>query len=287
MRASQVIDLHTHSTCSDGTDPPERIPELAAAAGCTAVALTDHDTLAGIGRARARASELGVELVAGCEVSCRYRGGSAHVLVYFVENADGPLQAELARLRHDRVERNRRLAVRLEELGIPISYEDIVAEAAGEESAGRPHVAALFVRRGVADSVPDAFDRWLGEGQPAYVAKARVTPAEIAAAARSSGGVAVLAHPLALGLDMRALDGVAAELSAAGLAGIEAYYGRYPRHERAALVALARRNGLVPTGGSDYHGVVKPDLSVGTGGGSLSVPDEVLAELRDRSLNGN
>ena len=277
-----MIDLHTHSTCSDGTDPPERIPELAAAAGCSAVALTDHDSLACIRRARARADELGVELVAGCEVSCRYRGTSAHVLVYFVEDGEGPLQDELARLRDDRVARNRRLATRLGELGVPITYEEIVAEAAGEESAGRPHVAALLVRHGFAESVPDAFDRWLGEGQPAYVPKARVTPAEIAAAAGASGGVAVLAHPLTLGLDVAALDVVAADLTAAGFAGMEAYYGRYTPDERAQLAAVSRRHGLVPTGGSDYHGTVKAGLWVGKGEGDLSVPDEVLAELRAR-----
>jgi 3',5'-nucleoside bisphosphate phosphatase len=277
-----VIDLHTHSSCSDGTDPPELIPELAAAAGCSAVALTDHDTLAGIGRARERAFQLGVELVAGCEVSCRYRGASAHVLIYFVEPGEGPLQEELARLREDRVARNRRLADRLEALGIPISYDDIVAEAASEESAGRPHVATLLVRRGLAESVPDAFERWLGEGGTAYVPKARVTPAEIAAAAGASGGVAVLAHPLALEPDIAALDDVAAELADAGFAGIEAYYGRYSPADRAELVKVARHNDLVPTGGSDYHGMVKADLWVGVGEGDLSVPEEVLSELSER-----
>jgi predicted metal-dependent phosphoesterase TrpH len=277
-----MIDLHTHSTCSDGSDPPERIPELAAAAGCSAVALTDHDTLACIGRARVRASELGIELVAGCEVSCRYRGTSAHVLVYFVEDGEGPLQEELARLREDRVARNRRLAERLAALDVPISYEDIVQEAGAEESAGRPHVAALLVRRGLAESIPDAFDRWLAEDRPAYVPKARVTPAEIAAAARASGGVAVLAHPFSLGLDAGALDEVAAELQAAGFAGMEAYYGAYRPEQRSQLVGVARRHGLVPTGGSDYHGTSKPGLRVCTGQGDLSVPDRVLPELRER-----
>jgi predicted metal-dependent phosphoesterase TrpH len=162
-----VIDLHTHSTCSDGSDPPERIPEMAAAAGCRAVALTDHDTLTCVGRARARAEELGVELVAGCEVSCLYRGSSAHVLVYFVEDGEGPLQEELARLREDRVARNHRLAERLAELGMPVTYDDIVREAGAEARVGRPHVAALLVRQGLAESVADAFDRWLAEGRPA------------------------------------------------------------------------------------------------------------------------
>lgn len=277
-----MIDLHTHSTCSDGTDPPERIPELAAAAGCSAVALTDHDTLAGLGRAGRRAGELGIRLVPGCEVSCAFRGGSAHVLVYFVGDGDGPLQEELVRLRRDRVARNRRLAERLVELGIPVTYEELVAEASSEETLGRPHVAAVLVRHGAASSIPDAFDRWLAGGRPAHVPKARVAPATVAELARGSGGVAVLAHPLTLGLGPAALDAAVAELAGAGFAGIEAVYGRYTRDERAALGDLAHRHGLVATGGSDYHGTVKDDLSVGSGQGDLRVPDDVLEELAAR-----
>ena len=277
-----VIDLHTHSTCSDGSDPPERLPELAAAAGCRAVALTDHDTFTGLPRAKARAAEVGIELVPGCEVSCKYLGTSAHILVYFVEDGEGPLQDELARLRADRVARNKLLAACLAELGTPVTYDEIVAEAAGEESVGRPHVAAVLVRHGLAESIPDAFDRWLGEGKPAYVPKARVTPSEIAGAAGASGGVAVLAHPFTLGLEPQDLDRAVAELADAGISGLEAHYGRYSPEERTGLVELARRNGLVATGGSDYHGTVKTDLSVGTGTGDLSVPDDVLDELMER-----
>jgi 3',5'-nucleoside bisphosphate phosphatase len=277
-----MIDLHTHSTCSDGTDAPERIPELAAAAGCSAVALTDHDTLVGLEAARRRAGELGIDLVPGCEVSCAWRGASAHVLVYFVEDGDGPLQGELAHLREDRVVRNRRLVDRLQQLGLPVTYDEVVSEAAGEESAGRPHVAAVLVRHGAARSVPDAFDRWLGEGRPAYVPKSRVVPAEIATLARASGGVAVLAHPLTLDLTAAELSAAVAELAEAGFGGIEAYYGRYSPDERARLVELARRNGLVATGGSDYHGTVKEGLSVGVGEGDLAVPDRVLGDLAAR-----
>lgn len=277
-----MIDLHTHSACSDGTDPPSAIPELAARAGCRAVSLTDHDNLAGLGAARERAAAVGVELVPGCEVSCRWSGGSLHVLVYFVDGPEGPLQDELGRLRGDRVARNRRLVSRLGELGLPVTYEEVVAEAAGEESAGRPHVAAVLARKGLVDSVADAFDRWLAEGRPAYVPKARVSPAEVARLARLSGGVAVLAHPLTLGLDEPALDAAVAELAATGFAGIEAHYGRYTPAERAALAAVARRHDVVATGGSDYHGTVKAGLSVGTGTGDLCVPDSALDDLNDR-----
>lgn len=277
-----MIDLHTHSLCSDGTDTPARVVELAAAAGCSAVALTDHDTLSGLPAAADRARELDLELVPGCEVACAYRERSAHVLVYFVGEGDGPFQEELVALRADRVTRNHRLADRLRALGIPITYEEIVAEAAGEESAGRPHVASLLVRLGKAESIPDAFDRWLAEGRPAYVPKARVSPAEVARSAAASGGVAVLAHPLTLELSPEELDDAVAELAGHGFGGIEAYYGRYDPEQRSALAELARRHGLVPTGGSDYHGTVKEGLRVGTGEGDLAVPDDVLDELAAR-----
>jgi predicted metal-dependent phosphoesterase TrpH len=277
-----VIDLHTHSLVSDGTDEPGRIAELAAAAGCSAFALTDHDTLAGLDDARVRATALGVTLVDGCEVSCSFRETSAHILIYFVGGGDGPLQDELVRLRADRVARNRTLADRLRALDLPVTYDDAVAEAATEDSVGRPHFAALLVRAGAADSVPDAFDRWLGQGAPAYVPKARVAPADIIRAARGSGGVAVLAHPLTLGLEDSALANAVSELADAGLTGLEATYGRYNPHQRAALTTLAQRAGLVATGGSDYHGTVKAGLSVGTGEGDLSVDDSVLDRLEAR-----
>jgi hypothetical protein len=276
-----VIDLHVHSAVSDGTDPPERIPELAAA-GCSAVALTDHDTLAGLDAARQRADEVGVALVRGCEVSCAFSGTSTHVLVYFIDDEEGALHEELARLRQDRVRRNRRLAELLASLGIPITYEEAVAAAATEDSLGRPHFAGLLVAKGAAESIPDAFDRWLAHGRPAFVAKARVHPAEIARAARASGGVCVLAHPFTLELPPDELDHAVGELADAGFGGIEAYYANYRPEQRRALAELAARHDLVATGGSDYHGTVKPGLAVGTGRGDLKVGDEVLERLAAR-----
>jgi predicted metal-dependent phosphoesterase TrpH len=277
-----VIDLHTHSAVSDGTDPPATIAELAAGAGCRAVALTDHDTLDGVPAARSRGAELGIDVVAGCEVSCVFGGRSVHVLVYFAEPGDGPLQDELARLRHDRVTRNRRLVARLAELGLPVTYDEVAAEAGGEEGAGRPHVAAVMVRKGLAGSIDDAFERWLGQGRPAYVPKARLSPAEVARLAAGSGGVAVLAHPLSLDLGPAELDRAVGEMAAGGLAGLEATYGSYVPAERRALASLARRHDLVATGGSDYHGTRTPGVAVGTGAGDLRVPDEVLERLAAR-----
>lgn len=271
-----MIDLHTHSTVSDGSDPPARVAELAAAAGCSAVALTDHDRLDGLAAAGARAAELGVELVGGCELSCAVERGTMHLLVYFVAADDGPLARALVRLQEEREERNRRMCERLE-----LDYGEMLAEAGGS-GAGRPHAAALLVRAGRATSVKDAFERWLVKGRPGYVSRSLLQPGDAIAVARSSGGVTALAHPLSLGLDPPELESALVELAELGLGGVEAYYGRYQPDERASLAATARRVGLVATGGSDHHGTYKPDLSVGVGRGDLDVADEVLDELRSR-----
>jgi predicted metal-dependent phosphoesterase TrpH len=271
-----VIDLHTHSTVSDGSDPPERIPVLAAEAGCTAVALTDHDRLDGIEAARASAAAAGVELVAGCELSCEVGRGTMHVLVYFLEPGEGPLQDELGRLQDVRDRRNE---VMCERLGL--SYEALQEEAGGI-GAGRPHAAALLVREGRATSIQDAFDRWLGKDQPGYVEKERLAPADALRLALASGALPVLAHPRSLELDPAALRSTLGELQALGLVGMECEYGRYAPDDRAGLAGLAAELGLVATGGSDHHGTYKPDLSVGTGRGDLDVPDTALDDLRAR-----
>ena len=271
-----MIDLHTHSTVSDGSDPPERIPELAAAAGCSAVALTDHDHLEGLAAAGARAAQLNVRLVPGCEVSCRSQRGSLHLLVYFVEPGDGPFQTELVDLQRGRDERNVRMA---EALGL--DYDDLLAEAGGS-GAGRPHAAAILVRQGRASSIQDAFDRWLVRDRPGHVERRSLDPIRAIALARASGGVSVLAHPLSMKLDPVALASTVAELASAGLGGVEAIYGRYTSEERAALATMASGLGLAVTGGSDHHGTYKPDLSVGVGLGDLDVPDDLLEHLEAR-----
>lgn len=277
-----MVDLHTHSRASDGTDPPEAIPELAAAAGCSAVALTDHDRLDGLATASARAGALGIELVPGCELSCLGPGGqSMHVLVYFVEDGEGPLQDALVRLQDARERRNEVMVDRLAALGLPVTLDEVRAEAGGG-GVGRPHVAAVLVANGAVASIPEAFDRYLASGRPGYVDKERLSTGEAVRLASASGGLAALAHPFTLGLGPSSLEALVAELATLGMAGVEAFYGRYRPEERASLSALAARHGLVATGGSDHHGAYKPDLSVGVGTGDLAVPDAALEALRAR-----
>jgi predicted metal-dependent phosphoesterase TrpH len=276
-----MIDLHTHSTCSDGSDPPEQVVELAAAASCTAVALTDHDGLAGIEAAGKRAAELGIDFVPGCEVSCKFSPGTLHMLCYFVEPGEGPLQEQLERLRVDRDNRNERLIARLNELGIPITYE-MLREQSAEAALGRPHFARVLAEMGVVESYQDAFNTLLAKGGPAYISKAFIDAPTTIAAATGSGALAVLAHPLQMGLEPAELGRHVGELAEAGLTGMECWYGKYSDEERQGLVDMAKRHGLVATGGSDYHGTYKPDLSVGTGKGDLHVPDGALDDLSGR-----
>ncbi|HUY06842.1 MAG TPA: PHP domain-containing protein [Acidimicrobiales bacterium] len=276
-----MIDLHCHSTYSDGSDSPLRVVELAQQAGLGAIALTDHDSLDGLNEARARADELGIELVNGCEVSCDFEGRVLHVLCYFVDTDTGPIQAELALLRRDRAHRNHLMIARLQELGLPITEEQVIQKAGGK-GVGRPHMAAVLKDHGVVRDINDAFERYLGTGRPGYVKKSRVTIEAVIDTTARSGGLCSVAHPYSLDLLPKELDSQIERWAAAGLIGLECYYGRYSPELRTNLVEMARRHRLVPTGGSDYHGDYKPDILIGTGTGDLSVPDEVLDELRER-----
>jgi len=252
--------------------------ELAAEAGCGAVALTDHDGVAGLAEAHRRADALGIRFIPGCEVSCAFEPGTMHVLCYFVGEQESPLTRELAVLRTERERRNAEMLERFAELGIPITFEELAAEA-GSSVIGRPHLAAVLVRRGIVDSIDEAFARFLAKGAPGYVEKDRVGIESVIALTRASGGVAVLAHPRSLELDREALDHELGGLADAGLTGMECHYASYDQATRADLAALARRHGLVPTGGSDFHGRFKPDLWMGIGRGDLNVPDDVVDEL--------
>jgi 3',5'-nucleoside bisphosphate phosphatase len=276
-----LIDLHSHSTASDGSDSPSALMELAGRNGLSAVALTDHDTVEGLAEARAAAETVGVRLVQGCELSCEVGSATMHLLVYFLEDGPGPLQEKLAGLQAARADRNRRIVDVLQASGVDVTLEEILEEAGGG-SVGRPHVAGVLLRRGYVTSVQEAFDVWLAKGRPAYLDRERLLPAEAIRLAHESGAVTVLAHPTSLGYDEAELERFVGGLAADGLDGLECEYGRYPPELRARLRALAERLGLAVTGGTDYHGRYKPDLDLGTGLGDLNVPDELLDALEAR-----
>ena len=283
-----MIDLHLHSSRSDGTDRPEELGEKAAAtvfpdgSRLSAIALTDHDTTVGVSSARAVTDRYDLELIGGCEVSAKFHGRSVHVLSYFIED-DSPMQQMLDQLRDDRRRRNIALIARINDgLGLtePLSFEDLTNLAGGEEGIGRPHFATLLMGRGVVSTMQEAFDRYLGDGGEFYVSKSHLAPSAVIDAAGASNGVAVLAHPLLYGWSLDELDAHLEELSRDGLVGVETYYSRFKPDEVATLERLAEEYGLVTTGGSDYHGAIKPDLSIGLGMGGLAVREEVLEALK-------
>jgi predicted metal-dependent phosphoesterase TrpH len=277
-----LIDLHVHSNASDGSDSPTEVVRKAAAIGLSALALTDHDTVSGIPEAMQQASASGVELIPGIELSVGWKRGAMHLIVLFLRPGDGPLQQRLADLRTGRTARNVRIIECLEEIGLPVTQEEVLEFAVGE-SVGRPHIAAVMLRKGYVESIAAAFDQYLGLGKPAYVARPRLEPTEAIRLASAEGAVTVLAHPHTLGLDSSAE--VASTLSAlaeAGLVGMECHCPPYSPLEREAYEALARRFGLLPSGGSDYHGTFKPETELGIGRGNLFVPDHFLDALRPR-----
>ena len=276
-----VIDLHTHSTASDGSDAPAALVEQAARIGLTAMALTDHDTVEGLAEARAAAAGAGVRLVEGCELSCEVGEATMHLLVYFLPDREGPLQDKLAGLQEARSDRNRRIVAVLREHGLDVTLDEILAEA-GRGSVGRPHVAGVLLRKGYVSSVQEAFDVWLAKGRPAYLDRHRLLPADAISLAHASGAVTVLAHPTSLGYEGAVLESFVAGLADAGLDGMECEYGRYTPELRSALRKMAGRLGLAVTGGSDYHGRYKPDIALGTALGDLDVPDDLLDALEAR-----
>ncbi|MFD0154340.1 PHP domain-containing protein [Streptomyces sp. NPDC055721] len=247
------IDLHTHSTASDGTDSPAELVRNAAAAGLDVVALTDHDTTRGHAEAIAALPE-GLTLVTGAELSCRLDGVGLHMLAYLFDPEEPALLAERELVRDDRVPRARAMVGKLQELGVPVTWEQ-VARIAGDGSVGRPHVAEALVELGVVPDVSGAFTPdWLADGGRAYVGKHELDPIEAIRLVKAAGGVTVFAHPLAVKRGEVVPEAAIARLADAGLDGIEVDHMDHDEATRARLRGLAKELGLLVTGSSDYHG---------------------------------
>ncbi|MFC9248462.1 PHP domain-containing protein [Streptomyces sp. NPDC057136] len=247
------IDLHTHSTASDGTDTPAELVANAAAAGLDVVALTDHDTVAGHAEAVAALPD-GLTLVTGAELSCRIDGVSLHMLAYLFDPHEPELARERELVRDDRVPRAQAMVQKLQELGVPVTWEQ-VASIAGDGSVGRPHIATALVDLGVVETVSDAFTpEWLANGGRAYAEKHELDPFDAIRLVKAAGGVTVFAHPLAVKRGEVVPEESIALLAAAGLDGIEVDHMDHDAPTRARLRGLAGDLGLLPTGSSDYHG---------------------------------
>jgi predicted metal-dependent phosphoesterase TrpH len=267
------VDLHSHTTASDGTLSPRELVRAAVKRGVRVLAITDHDSTDGLGEAFDEATRHPpLTIVPGLEINCDVPGAEVHILGYYVEHAAAWFQDFLREQRAERVARVHRIAERLAELGMPIDPADVFA-IVKEGSAGRPHVAQVMVQRGYVKSVREAFDRWLHASGPANVPRRRLAPSEAVGIVRRAGGVPVFAHP-----GLAARDELVPELVAAGLMGIETYYAEHSAAQTAHYAELCREHGLVATGGSDYHG----ERSGRTNPlGHPPVPMRVYEELKD------
>lgn len=276
-----MIDLHSHTTASDGTYSPAQLVEEAGRTGLRILGVTDHDTFSGFDQAGPLARRAGLELVCGIELSTKLHGHSVHLLGYFLaDDKLGDFRNWIGDLQASRRDRNVRLIARLRELGLDITLEEV--QARGGEMTGRPHFAQVLIQKGYASNLQQAFDDYLDESAKGYVNRHEPTFAEAVKHIRGAGGIASLAHPVRVREDVAA---ILPELCAAGLNAIEAYHSDHSPSHTALYLELAAQHGLLVTGGSDFHGTVKPEIHLGTGrGGNLRVPEDLVDRLRAASV---
>ena len=270
------IDLHTHTTASDGTCSPTELVHLAKEKGLTAIAITDHDTVVGNTEGIVTGKELGITVIPGVEISAKYHDYTMHILGYGFDSQNRPLLALLDRLKDSRHQRNPQIITKLHQLGVAITYDDVLAQAKGE-TVGRPHIASAMVRKGMVRTIDDAFKRYLYDGGPAYVPKEIITPEEAFSIIIHAGGIPCLAHPWLLkrGITIGEIEQVVQAMIPLGLKGIEAYYGKSTPHQGSLLQKLADKYQLIVVGGSDFHGANRPDIKLG----QAKVPVELLSAL--------
>jgi len=272
-----MIDLHSHTTASDGTFSPAQLVDEASRTGVRILGITDHDTFSGYDQALPLARQTGLELVCGIELSTKLHGSSVHLLGYFL-SADGlgDFRTWIGDLQASRRDRNVRLVARLRELGVDITLEEVQARGGG--MTGRPHFAQLLIEKGYVRNMQQAFDDYLDESAKGYVTRREPQFAEAVQHIRGAGGIASLAHPVRLREDFAA---ILPEVCAAGLNAIEAYHSDHNPAQTALYLQLAEQHGLLVTGGSDFHGAVKPEIHLGTGrDGNLRVPEDIVERLR-------
>ncbi|AUG58481.1 PHP domain-containing protein [Acetivibrio saccincola] len=277
----KFIDLHTHSTVSDGTMTPSELVRHAKKSGLSAIALTDHDTIDGVDEAMKEGKSAGIEVIAGVEISADFAPHSEmHLLGYFFDGNHKNITSLLERLKASRDERNPKIIKKLNELGIDITLEEVKAEAK-DKLVGRPHIASVLVKKGYVKNISEAFEKYISVGRPAYVKREKLLPKEAIEEIKKCGGIPVLAHPIYLGVrTIEELNALLKELKGYGLEGIEVFYSDNMPHETILFLKLAVEYDLVPTGGSDFHGYLKPHISIGTGRGDLYVPYKVLEEMK-------
>jgi predicted metal-dependent phosphoesterase TrpH len=274
------VDLHSHTTASDGVRSPSNLVNYAKEKGLRAIAITDHDTIEGLEEAMTEGRKIGFEVIPGIEISAEYSPGSMHLLGYFLDIHHPLLNERLVYLQKARAERNPKIVEKLNRLGINVTYEDVI-KASGGGQVGRPHFAQVLLERGYVRSIQEAFERFLKKGAPAYHDKFRFKPEEAIHFIQEANGVAVIGHPNTLGANgMSELNALLSQLVKEGLKGIEVYYPEHTPPEVATYKFLAEKYGLVMTGGTDYHGIDGNNLDIGVGRGDMKLPYSMVEALR-------
>ena len=273
-----TIDLHTHSTFSDGTFTPLQLVKYAEEKGLKAFAITDHDTTEGI--KEAKSIETNVEVISGVEISTRYDKKEIHIVGLYVNENDADLNKQLKYYREKRVTRNFEILEKLNSLGVDITIDDVKESCTGDVIS-RAHIAkALVSKKGFVGSYTEAFDRYLGDNKCAYVPRETLNYEESMELITKAGGVPVLAHPLLYKMSDTNLENMMVKLRQKGLKAVEVYYSTHSNSDTQHVMAMANRVGLIYSGGSDFHGATKPKIDMGTGMGKLAVPYEILEKIR-------
>jgi predicted metal-dependent phosphoesterase TrpH len=274
------VDLHLHTTASDGVMSPSEIVRYANAKGLQAIAITDHDTIEGLEEGLSEGKRIGLEVIPGIEISAAHSPGSMHLLGFFLDIYHPVLNERLGYLQKARAERNPKIAEKLNQLGIDLTYEEVLKVSGGGQ-VGRPHFAQVLLDKGYVKSFQEAFERFLKKGAPGYVDKLRFTAKEALHFINEAQGVAVLAHPNTLGMNRYSeFENLLLQLVDEGLRGLEVYYPEHSALEVAQYKTLAERYGLLVTGGTDYHGIEKNGLDIGVGRGTMKLSYSIVEGLK-------
>lgn len=277
-------DLHMHTVHSDGTLTPTELVELAKRQGLSCIALTDHDTLSGVEEAQVAGSKIGLEVIAGVEISAVFNPGTMHILGYFIDPKSKQLQGKLEEIQKARRQRNPMIIEKLGAIGIDITLQEVEAESGGDQ-IGRPHFARVLVKKGYVQNFDEAFEKYLTKGTPGYVDKRKLSSRDSIEMIEEAGGIASLAHPKLLRLDRTEFERKLDQLKSEGLKGLEVYSSCQNKEEAENFKKLADRLGLFVTGGSDFHGANKPDIPLGWMGDGVSIPYDTIDGMKKLLLD--
>lgn len=276
------IDLHVHSSASDGSLTPEEVVALAKNAGLCCFALTDHDTVDGVERAIQYAKKLtGIDVISGIELSCYYQNREIHIVGLFVDHKNQSFLEELQKLKQAREDRNKKMVQTFVDAGIPLTLEEL-KHGNPDSVITRAHFARVLVEKEICKNKTEAFNKYLGVGCPFYLPKPQITPEHVLNLIKTAGGTAILAHPYSYKFSKTEVETLLDELIPLGLSGMECYYSTYDPAQIQELRGIASSKRLLVSGGSDFHGIVKPDISIGTGRGSLKIPEKLLNAIKEQ-----